>query len=152
MERASKIAHAEIINNPAVQTYLTGCSIPHPASPAEVSGRSTAVPPPVERRISTVIAIDGGFTEVPVRREYPAAAITFFTFGPLLFKLGDLEALDRQRFIAPEDIARLKKIQRYTLILPTRNVSRTGKTLALTVRETLQEFFEARPHGDPPLS
>jgi hypothetical protein len=28
MERASKIAHTEIINNPDVQAYLEGCSIP----------------------------------------------------------------------------------------------------------------------------
>src|SRR5262249_773138 len=44
-----------------------------------------------------------------------------------------------------------KHIQRYTLVLPTKNVSRTGKSLQLTVRETLHEFFEARPHDDPPL-
>ena len=63
----------------------------------------------------------------------------------------DLEELDHQTFIAPEDLAKLKHIQRYTLVLPTKNVSRAGKSLQLTVRETLHEFFEARPHDDPPL-
>jgi hypothetical protein len=151
IERASKIAHAEIINNPVVRAYLAGCTIPQPAAPGEVAQRSTAVPPPLERRIRTIIAIDGGYTETPVRREFPSAAITFFTFGPLLFSLKDLEDLDRQAFIAPEDLAKLKHIQRYTLILPTKNVARTGKSLALTVRETLHEFFEVRHHDDPPL-
>jgi hypothetical protein len=109
------------------------------------------VAPPLEQQITTVIAIDGGYTEAPVRREFPSAAITFFTFGPLLFRLKDLEELYRQPFIAPEDLAKLKHIQRYTLVLPTKNVSRTAKSLQLTVRERLQEFFEARPHDDPPL-
>src|SRR5262249_41206830 len=145
------IAHAEIINNPAVQAYLAGCTIPQAAAPSEVAQRSITVPPPLERRITTIIAIDGGYTEAPVRREVPSAAITFFTFGPLLFRLKDLEELDQQPFIAPEDLAKLKHIQRYTLVMPTKNVSRTGRSLQLTVRETLQEFFEARPHDDPPL-
>jgi hypothetical protein len=151
MERASKIAHAEIINNPQVRKYLEDCSIPKPAEASEVAERAAAVPPPLEQRIQTVIAIDGGFTETPVRREYPSASITFFTFGPLLFRLRDLEELDDKPFIAPEDIARLKHIQRYSLVLPTKNISRKGKSLQLSVRETLAGFFEERPHDDPPL-
>lgn len=152
IERASKIAHTEIINNPAVRSYLKECSIPEPAEPAVVADRTSVVPPPLEQHITTVIAIDGGYTEAPVRREYPSAAITFFALGPLLFKLKDLEDLDLQTFIAPEDLARLKHIQRYNLVLPTKNISRRGTSLQLTVRETLQEFFEARPHDDPPLA
>jgi hypothetical protein len=151
IERASKIAHGEIINNPTVKSYLEGCSIPRAAETKHVESLATAVPPPVDQPISTIIAIDGGYTEAPVRREFPSAAITFFTLGPLLFHLRDLEELDQQAFIAPEDIAKLKHIERYTLVLPTRNVSRHGKSLQLTILETLQEFFEARPHGDPPI-
>jgi hypothetical protein len=151
IERASKIAHAEVINNPAVKSFLEGCSIPEPAAPSVVAERSTAVPPPLEQRIKTVIAIDGGFTEAPVRREFPSASVTFFTFGPLLFRLSDLDALDEQPFIAPEDIARLKQIQRYSLVLPSKNISLRGKSLQLSVREALHNFFEERPHDDPPL-
>jgi hypothetical protein len=151
IERASKIAHGEIINNPLVQAYLEGCTIPKPADPAKLSALATAVPPVATQPMTTVIAIDGGYTETPVRSEYPSASITFFNFGPLLFKLKDLEDLDQQPFIAPEDIAKLKQIQRYTLVLPTKNVSRNGKSLHLTIRETLQEFFEQKHHGEPPI-
>ena len=50
-------------------------------------------------------------------------------------------------------MARLKRIQRFTLVLPTRNISRGGRSLQLSVRETLQEFFERRDHpDDPPLT
>jgi hypothetical protein len=151
MERASKIAHSEIINSPQVQQYLAGCSIPRPATKTVVADHVSVVPPTLEPRVRTIIAIDGGFTEAPVRREYPSASITFFTFGPLLFRLQDLDELDEKPFIAPEDLARLKHIQRYSLVLPTNNISRNGKSLQLSVREALFDFFEKRHHGDPPL-
>lgn len=150
-ERASKISHAEIINNEKVQAYLNGCAIPQAADAATLADRVVAVPPPVDSKIRVVVAIDGGFTETPVRREFPSASIAFFTFGPLLFKLEDLEALDRLAFIAPEDLAKLKHIQRYSLVLPTKNVTRRGKSLQRTIRETLQEFFLETTHGDAPL-
>jgi hypothetical protein len=150
-ERASKIAHAEIISNAEVQTYLEGCSVPRSAEPALIRESLSPIPPPISPQVSTIVAIDGGFTETPVREEFPSASITFFTFGPLLFKLSDLQELDEQTFIAPEDLARLKTIERYTLVLPTRNISRKGKSLQLSIRETLHEFFSRSVQGDPPL-
>jgi hypothetical protein len=150
-ERASKISHAEIINNPVVKSFLEDCTVPHAAEAGVVESLATPVPAAVHDRISTVVAIDGGYTEVPIRDDFPAASITFFTFGPLLFKLEDLRQLDSETFIAPEDLARLKKIERYTLVLPTRNISRKTKSMRLSVRETLHEFFGAAVGQDPPL-
>jgi hypothetical protein len=150
-ERASKISHGEIINSPEVQTFLTECRIPEAADPVVVQTQSTRLSLPDESKFKLVVAIDGGFREVPVREEFPAATITFFTFGPLLLKLSDLAELDEQPFIAPEDLVKLKNIDRYTLVLPTRNISRRGRRLKLSVRETLQEFFLRRLPGEPPL-
>ncbi len=152
IERASKISHAEIISNPTVQAFLDECAIPEAANPEVVSELTKPVPPPVDSKIRAVVAIDGGYRETAVRDEYPSATITFFTFGPLLFDLSDLRALDEEPFIAPEDLARLKKIQRYNLVLPTRNISRRGHPLRMSVREALQEFFEAKPTQDAPLN
>lgn len=151
-ERASKISHGEIINNAAVRELLARCTVPKAAEESVVNKLALALPPPVDQRIRAVVAVDGGYREASVRDEFPSAAITFFTFGPLLFKLEDLRDLDAQPFLAPEDMARLKNIQRYTLVLPTRNISREGKSLRVSVRETLQDFFERRDHDDPPLS
>src|ERR1039457_7032056 len=118
VERASKISHTEIINNPEVKELLGKCAIPKPSESAVLSGLAQDVPPPLEQRIRHVVAVDGGYRETSVREDFPSAAITFFTFGPLLFKLADLRELDAQPFLAPEDMARLKNIQRYTLVLP----------------------------------
>ena len=152
LERASKISHAEIINNPEVQEYLAGAWVPKPPESATVASHLTAVPEPSKQRIKAVVAIDGGYREVSVREEFPSVTITFFTFGPLFFRLEDLHQLDAEPFIAPEDLARLKNIQRFTFVLPTKNISREGKTLRLSVRETLLELFLRKPNEqDPPL-
>ena len=92
--------------------------------------------------VTAVIAVDGGYTETYVREEYPSAVIAFFTFGPLLFEVADLRALDEKRFIAPEDLARLKRIERYTLVLPTKGIRRQDPhSLSATIRRTVYEFF-----------
>lgn len=150
-ERASKISHAEIINSTEVQAYLEDCSVPEPANPSVIADFVVAIPPPANPGVQTIVAVDGGFTETPVREEFPSASITFFTLGPLLFKLSDLRELDDQPFIAPEDLAKLKNLERYTIVLPTRNISRRNRTLQLSVRETLYEFFSQKLGDGPAL-
>lgn len=153
IERASKIAHGEIINNPDVVAYLKGCALPSTPQAVEFSSHLSPAPQGDTAPVRAVVAIDGGFTETYVREEFPSASITFFTFGPLLFKLSDLRHLDRQHFIAPEDMAALRRLQRYSLTLPTKGVRllSTG-SLGASVRRTLYEFF-VRPSSpqDEPL-
>jgi len=151
LERASKISHANVINNPQVQEFINQCVIPKPAEKSVISKLAQEVPAPTEPKVRAVVAVDGSYREVPVRDEFPSAAVTFFAFGPLLFRLEELRKLDKQPFIAPEDLARLKNIQRFSLVLPTRNVSRGGKSLTDSVRSTLHEFFITAHGGDKPL-
>src|SRR5687768_2259648 len=103
-ERASKIAHTEIITNPLVQEFIQGCTLPAPPPPGAI--KKLVVP--IEdspKRPTTVIAIDGGLTETVVRKEYPSASFAFITMGPLLLKTTDLDDLDSVPFIGPEDMA-----------------------------------------------
>jgi hypothetical protein len=142
IERASKIAHVEIIKNPDVQAYISGCELPAPPDPASLDSLRHELVPADTSEVTTVIAVDGGYTETFVREEYPSACITFFTFGPLLFKLSDLRALDTVRFIAPEDLQKLKNLERYTLVLPTKGIRRKDKaSLASTIRSAIFDFF-----------
>ena len=94
-EHASKISHAEIINDRAVQELLSQCTIPTPAAPSVVAAMAQPAPSPETQGIQRVVAIDGGYRETSVREQYPSAAITFFTFGPLLLKLEDLRGARR---------------------------------------------------------
>src|ERR1700732_5280330 len=91
-ERASKIAHSEILNNPDVQAFVEGCTVPSEPEGGDLENLQTPLPKPAPR-IVAVIAVDGGMTEAAVRRKFPSASITFMTFGPLLLDLKDLAAL-----------------------------------------------------------
>lgn len=146
-ERASKIAHTEILNNPDVQEFVNGCTLPSAPPGAQLAALQKPIPS-AERRIQSVIAVDGGMTEVSVRKAFPSASVAFLTFGPLMLDLKDLEILDRQPFIGPEDMAKLKTLQRYSLVLPTKAVRAPGATsFAAGVRKTIHSFMADR-HPD----
>lgn len=142
-EYASKSAHGHLIKDSAVQTFLSTCELPKAA-------QSVSIPKdlclPVHHSglnpVKHIIAVDGGFNEVPVRSGFPSATICFYQFGALIFDLDDLESLGSQAFIDPDDIQKLKKIQRIKLTLPVRNVTvKPEKTLKLSIRKTLHRFF-----------
>lgn len=140
-EWASKSAHSNIIKDSTVRTFLDKCELPKKSS-------QVMLPPVIpysrvaDQPISHIIAIDGGYSEVPVRVEFPSATIAFFQFGALFFKMEDLDRLEHSAFIDPADIGRLKNIERLKLTLPIKNVTLKGqRDLTLSVRKTLYEFF-----------
>lgn len=140
-ERASKIAHTEIISAPAVGELLGRCRLPEPPPPSDIANLQVEVPDGSDA-IRTVIAIDGGLNETFVREEFPSASIAFVTLGPLLLYVEDLAVLDRQPFIGPEDMRRLKHIERYNLALPVRGVTRSdAHSFSHGVRKTVHEFL-----------
>jgi hypothetical protein len=146
-ERASKIAHSEILNNPEVQKFVSACTLPSAPPGAQLADLQQALPN-ADRRVQSVIAVDGGMTEAPVRKEFPSASIAFLTFGPLMLDLKDLRELDRQPFIGPEDMATLKNLQRYSLVLPTKAVRAPGSpSFVAGVRKTIHSFM-ADEHKD----
>jgi hypothetical protein len=56
-----------------------------------------------------------------------------------------LRALDTKRFIAPEDLQKLKQIERYTLVLPTKGIRHKGQpTLSATIRRAVYDFFDKK--------
>jgi hypothetical protein len=140
-ERASKIAHTEILSNPDVQAFVAGCTLPSAPPGAQLEALQKPLPA-AEKRITTVIAVDGGLTEVAVRKEFPSASVAFMTFGPLMLKLEDLREIDLQPFIAPEDMAKLKSLQRYSLVLPTKAVrAPAAGSFRAGARKTIQSFL-----------
>ncbi len=140
-ERASKIAHTEVLNNAVVRDFVKGCVLPAAPDGPTLQERLQVIPPG-DGRVKTVIAIDGGMTEVPVRKEFPSASIAFMTLGPLLMSLQDLAEVDRLPFIGPEDMARFKNIHRYTAVVPAKGVRAPGaRGFAAGVRQTVHKFL-----------
>jgi hypothetical protein len=145
-EFASKSAHLHIVNSPSVQEFLANCNLPKRASDVSLDGHLLGnLDEDVANPIRHVITIDGGYREVPVQVEFPSATIAFFQFGALTFKLQDLEELDQQPFIDPDDMSKLKSIQRLELMLPIRNVTlKDEETLTGSVRYAIYDFFKNR--------
>ncbi len=122
-EYASKASHGYIIKDLKIKEFLNNCHIPSDSGKIDFKKHGLINLEDIsENPIKTVIAIDGGFTEVPVKKEFPSAKFTFFQFGALIFSVSDLENLSSKVFIDPEDIARLKEIQRFKITLPTKNI------------------------------
>lgn len=142
-EYASKSAHGHVIQDAAVQDFLAHCNIPKRAGEVKLSEHlSVPFEPVANNPIRHVIAVDGGYNEEPVQKEFPSATVCFFQFGALIFSMADLEQLDDQPFIDPDDIAKLKRIQRLKLVLPVRNVAlKSEGSLTGSVRRAVYDFF-----------
>jgi hypothetical protein len=142
-EFASKSSHSEIIRDAEVEAFLALCTLPKRAEEVSVEDHTRLAYQQVELNpIQHIVAVDGGYTEIPVRTEYPSATICFFQFGALFFSVEDLEDLDQQPFIDPDDMAKLKRIQRLKLTLPMRNITyRKEPTLTHSIRHALYRFF-----------
>jgi hypothetical protein len=152
MEEASKVNHSFIIRQPIVQEFLRACSIPEQPDTTLVTKHTVPVEPPLEDRIKVIIAVDGGYTEVSIQERYPSSSYTFYNFGGLLFQKDDLQALHVKPFIEPEDMARLRNIQRFPFVLPTQNIRLNNcGSLVESVRWALYDFFTTSHDGEKPF-
>ena len=149
-EYASKSAHSHIIQDDTVQDFLLQCRLPTTSGEVEIDDEQRVLYVPVEPNpIKHVIAVDGGYTEVAVRSEFPSATICFFQFGALFFSVEDLEKLEDVPFIDPADMSKLKKIERFKFTIPVRNVTlHDQNTLTHSIRKALYDFFMRDLEGD----
>jgi len=145
-EYASKSAHSQVVNDPLVRAFLEKCSLPKRADEVSFSDhRELPFEPVSDNPIRHVIAIDGGYDEVMVRSEFPSSTMCFFQFGALIFSVEDLEDLEEQPFIDPDDMSKLKRIQRLKLVLPIRNITLGDEsTLTDSVRLAVHDFFRQK--------
>ncbi|KGF26648.1 DNA double-strand break repair nuclease NurA [Oligella urethralis] len=147
-ERASKSSHHHIINDPSVKEALNKLYIPPRVEGVGIEDLLVKHKP-LQASIQHIVAIDGGYTEVPLRDSYPSAKLHFFQFGALHFKLEDLEALSLTKHIDPEDMQKLKNIDRIKLPLGTYGTRRQDcASLCDSVRKTLFEFLAKETLGE----
>jgi hypothetical protein len=146
-EYASKATHHNIINDKSVTYFLQHCDLPKAAGEVDLSAcEHIAIEESAPNPIRSIIAIDGGYTDVFVRKEFPSSTIAFFQFGALAFNIDDLNEIGKSEFIFPEQMAKLKQIERIKLVLPTRAVTAYGaSTLTASIRTTLHKFFLNEP-------
>jgi hypothetical protein len=148
-EKASKTGHTNIINDPEVKEFLSRCKIP--PFKDDVDGediQNIFLEDTGDNPIKNIITIDGGYTNVVVKEEFPSSTIAFFQFGALFFKYNDLVNLKEKPFIDPDDFSKLQNIQRIKLVLPTKGLSIKGeKDLITSVRRSVYDFFMKNPEN-----
>ena len=141
-ERASKASHHHIINDPEVQAVMQRIEEPPQVDEVSIEELIEDFEPSENNPVEAIIAVDGGYTEVVLNKDFPSRTIHFLQFGALFFKLEDLAEIDSSAFIDPKDMAKLKNIQRLKLALPTRNLCfKDSNTLKRTVLKAIYEFF-----------
>lgn len=146
-ERASKTSHTNIINDTTVESFLSKCKIP--PYHEEIDDKDIELhmlEELIENPIKNIITVDGGYTNVFVKEDFPSSTIAFFQFGALFFKHQDLLNLKEKPFIDPEDFSKLQNIQRIKLVVPTKGIALDGEIDFLSsVRRTIYEFFISQP-------
>lgn len=145
-ELASKSSHSFIINDEDVKSFLENCEYPKSAEEVELD-RSLVIEVqyPNENPIEHIIAMDGGYSTIPVKKTFPSSLITFFQFGEIFLNTEDLNNISEMPFISRESMAALKDLERSKLVLPTKNVSYNSNiTLTHSVRRTIYEYFKKK--------
>lgn len=144
-ELASKSSHSHIINDSYVKDFLGDCSLP----PVNIDIDFTKLPNVFSLseenidNIKHVIAFDGGFSDVIVRKEFPSATFAFIQIGALFFDMADLKALDEAPFISPEDMSKLRNIDRMKLVVPTKVITlKDCDSFVSSYRYAIYKFFK----------
>lgn len=146
-ERASKTSHTNIINDAEVQSFLSKCRIPpYHEEIDDKDAEFHMLDETNNNPIKNIITIDGGYTNVFIKEDFPSSTIAFFQFGALFFKHQDLLDLKEKPFIDPDDFSKLQNIQRIKLVVPTKGIALNGEAdFISSVRRTLYEFFITQP-------
>lgn len=145
-EFASKIQHVGIIKDPTVQSLLQKCKLPPSTGECVILDSDLVkIVGNEHEKIKTFVAVDGGYSTVSVRKDFPSSEIAFMQFGALVFSSADLLGLAKKEFIEPKDIGKLKNIERFKFALPLKNISLEGRTLINSVRKALSDFFLLNP-------
>lgn len=148
-ELASKSSHHHIINDPEVQALLEGLAKPPAPEEIPLDDIATTISTLQENPVQAIVAVDGGYAETSITKDYPSRLIHFLQFGALAFRRQDLEMLEASEFILPEDMSRLKAIHRLKMALPTRNVClKTSATMQDSVLHTIYSFFKTNTLGE----
>jgi len=147
-ETASKSNHIHIIKDKSVQEFLNNHELPHSSEEIELfSNYLFPIDYTKSDSIKWIVAIDGGSTTVPVKSKFPSSTLTFFQFGANALSVEDLNSLKVVPYISPDDISKLKDLQRKKLVVPTKNIGLkkedgTRATLTFSVRKAIYDFFK----------
>jgi len=139
----SKANHSQIVNDEYIQNFLKECKFPSKPSIDETNTNEVVnIIKEVSLGEKHILTVDGSYTTVSVRKDFPSSQIAFFQFGAILFTTEDLKSLSDTPFISPQDMNKLHNLQRIKLALPIKNiVSNNQRSLNESIRKAIYDFF-----------
>lgn len=143
-EWASKINHTKIINDPFIREFIKNCSLPQNADELDIKNnlKCEKISSDVINSIQHFIAVDGGYTVVEPKKNFPSSQFAYFQFGAIFFSVNDLDNLSKKPFIFPEDMNKLHNLKPFKLALPIKNIlSHNQYSLKQSIRKTIYDFF-----------
>jgi hypothetical protein len=142
-EYASKSSHHFIINDVDVKDFLKNCSIPYSKNDFEIDeSRIIKFNEKKDFPIKNIITIDWWYQETYAQKWFPSSMVAFFQFGVNLLKIDDIHDLDWKAFIWPEEISKLRNLDRFKLVLPLKNISYKGQSFLYSTRKSIYDFFK----------
>src|SRR5436190_1998300 len=94
-EAASKASHQFIINDAEVKQLVGQLYVMPRASASTLTNSLYSALPPKSNPIEHIIAVDGGYAEAVIDKEFPSRLVHFLQFGALWFRLEDLLAIEK---------------------------------------------------------
>lgn len=139
-------SHSHIVNDQHVIEFIGKCA--YPKDKTEISLDPALVVDvnyPENNPIDYIVAADGEYKTIPVKKTFPSSKISFFQFGNILIETAHLDEISKSAFISRESMSKLKELERNKLVLPVKNVSHED-ALSLTdsIRNSVYTFFMHR--------
>lgn len=101
-----------------------------------------AAPTPDGDLPAFVLAVDGSYSEVPVRAGYPGATVGYVTVASVLLDLGRMQVLDTNRPVDPREFRQTEHADTIDAAMPGSNVVTVHHTSArASFREELFDVF-----------
>ncbi|MUN90935.1 hypothetical protein [Enterococcus gallinarum] len=146
-EHASRVSHSKIIRNPAIQRLLQSINLPKGLEEIDFSKVSYQA---ISQRemFDFIIAIDGGYSEVSVKKSFPSSSLSFFQFGAVLLRKEDLVNLKESEFISTEIMKNVRNVEQDNFCLPLNNmIYKDNDDFETSFREALFDLFFNKESG-----
>jgi hypothetical protein len=140
-ESASKIAHMELIRDPALNDLIQNFKSDQPSTLPLGATKSGTLGLERPTDVHFIITVDGGLTIVPnpVRRD---KAVAFVQVGAMVIHMDDIRRIASDPMMDPRDLQSfLKRVDRYAAVMPLSGVRIPNLTIKQTNRVILNAIL-----------
>jgi len=152
-EKAAKFNHQHIIENELVQDFLKKCDKVGYDMPIEQDYQYQSIDilrlkNKVPSDINRIVTADGGYQEIIIDDHFPSYKLCYYSVGILTFNVADLFGLENEQTINPDDLGRLKNLDRFAFVVPMQNLKLKDYDFKYSIRKTIFDIFKDNKLSD----